>query len=125
MIRRACRSGLLLLSMVALPPVLTAGEVLSLRVTPYVASAPANVFITVTVERDEQNRELMVEIDSENYYRSSLVTLEGERAARTYLLAFQGLPRGQHQISAAVLGTRGIRGRMSTTLTVVGGAESE
>lgn len=95
-------------------------EALSLRVVPHVAFAPANIAITVTVERDTENRELMVADDSEDYYRSSTVSLEGEQAARTHLLVFHGLPPGEHRISAAVRRTNGLLAAVSTSVTVVG-----
>lgn len=101
-------------------PSLSAEQAVSLRVTPHVADAPANVFITVTVERDTDNRELVVEDDSGDYYRSSVVSLEGDKAARTHLLVFRGLPPGQHRISAAVRGTNGLRAVVSTSVTVTG-----
>lgn len=101
-------------------PALSAKEALSLRATPQVANAPAHVSVTVTVERHTENRELVVVDDSEDYYRSSVVQLEGEKAARTYLLVFRGLPPGQHRISATVRGQVGQRAIVRTTVTVVG-----
>lgn len=107
-------------------PSLSAEQAVSLRVTPHVAYAPAVVSIKVTVEPNEQNRTLVVEDDSESYYRSSEVQLEGENAARTHLLTFHGLPPGQHRISAAVRGTNGLRAAVSTSVTVIGiGAAEE
>lgn len=96
-----------------------------LRVTPHVANAPASVSITVTVERDTENRELVVEDDSEDYCRSSVVPLEGDKAARTHLLFFRGLPPGQHRISTALRGASGLRAAVSTSVTVIGIGASE
>lgn len=101
-------------------PALSADKALLLRVTPHVVSAPATVSITITVEPDEKNRVLVVEDDSEDYYRSSEVQLEGEKAARTHMLVFRGLPPGQHRISAVVHGTSGFRTAVSTTVAVIG-----
>lgn len=101
-------------------PALSAQKALSLRVTPQITNAPATVSITITVEPDEKNRVLMVEDDSEDYYRSSEVQLEGEKAARTHMLVFRGLPPGEHRISAIVHGTSGFRSAVSTTVAVIG-----
>jgi len=93
---------------------------LSLRVTPRVAAAPATVSITVTVEPDEKNRVLVLEVDSDVYYRSSQVQLEGKNAARTHQLLFRGLPPGEHRVRASVYDTNGFHTVVSTTVTVLG-----
>lgn len=102
----------------AAPP--SAEQALSLRVSPRVASAPAALSITVTVEPHENNRFLVVEDDSESYYRSSEIQLEGDRAARTHRLVFRGLPAGQHRIRAAVRDFKGNSASVSATVIVSG-----
>lgn len=102
----------------------SAEEALSLRVSPRVASAPAALSITVTVEPRENNRVLLVEDDSGSYYRSSQIQLEGEHAARTHVLFFRGLPAGRHRISAVVRDFKGDRASVSATVMVTG-ADSE
>jgi len=89
----------------AATPTRAAEKALSLRVTPLLAAAPATVSITVTVEPHERNRVLVIEDDSDVYYRSSQVQLEGKNAARTHLLLFRGLPPGEHRVRASVHGT--------------------
>lgn len=103
----------------ATPP-LGAEEALAIRVTPHTAFAPATVSVTVTVEPDADNRTLLVEDDSDQYFRSSLISLEGDQAARTYVLVFRGLPPGQHRIVAVVRGSRELRGTVRSTVTVIG-----
>ena len=125
MIRQNSARLFVMACLVLLTPVLGAEQALSLRVTPPVADAPADVLITVTVERNTENRELVVEDDSENYYRSSAVQLEGDKAARTHFLVFRELPPGRHRISAAVRGTIGLRAAVSTSVTVIGFGSSE
>lgn len=110
----------ILVWLVAATPALGAENALLLRVTPSVTSAPATASITVTVERNEQNRVLVIEDDSDLYYRSSQVQLDGDKAARTHLLVFRGLPPGEHRVSAVVHGTNGLRARVSRTVMVVG-----
>jgi hypothetical protein len=92
----------------------------AISVTPHTAFAPATVIITVTIEPDANNRELVVEADSDAYYRRSEMSLEGDNAARTHRLMFRGLPAGEYQISAAVGGSTGQRAAVRTTVTVVG-----
>lgn len=104
---------------VATPP-LGAEKAISLRVTPQMAAAPATVSITVYVEPNQKNRVLVIEDDSEAYYRSSHLELDGEKAARTHVLMFRGLPPGEHRVSASVHGTNGFREVVSTKVTVVG-----
>jgi hypothetical protein len=106
--------------LVAATATLGAEPALSLRVTPRVAAAPATVSITVTVEPDEKNRMLVLEDDSDVYYRSSQVQLDGRNAARTHQLLFRGLPPGEHRVRASVHGTNGFHTVVSTTVTVVG-----
>jgi hypothetical protein len=106
--------------LVAATAALGAEHAVSLRVTPRVVAAPATVYITVTVEPDEKNRMLVIEDDSDLYYRSSQVQLEGKNAARTHQLLFRGLPPGEHQVRASVHGTNGFHTVVSTTVTVSG-----
>lgn len=97
-----------------------AENALALRVTPLVAGAPATVFITVTVAPNERNRVLVIEDDSDLYYRSSEVQLDGDKAARTHRLMFRGLPPGEHRVTAVVHGTNGFRARVSQAVLVIG-----
>jgi hypothetical protein len=63
---------------------------------------------------------LVLEDDSDVYYRSSQVQLEGKNAARTHQLLFRGLPPGEHRVRASVHGTNGFHTVVWTTVTVVG-----
>lgn len=111
---------LVLACLVAAAPPLGAKNAVSLRVTPQMSAAPATVSITVYVEPNEKNRVLVIEDDSEAYYRSSHLELDGANAARTHALRFRGLPPGEHRVIASVHGTNGFRAVVSTTVLVVG-----
>ncbi|MBI1875945.1 MAG: hypothetical protein HYS05_18940 [Acidobacteria bacterium] len=113
------------MSFILATPLFAAESSLSLRVTPRMAFAPAVVSIAVTVEPNAENRALVVEDDSEDYYRRSEVPLEGEKAARGHTLMYQGLPPGEHRISAVVRGTSGPRAVVHTTITIVGERSSK
>ena len=118
--KRSNAHAAILACLVVAAPTLNAEKAVSLRVTPHVAAAPATVSIIVTVEPDEKNRALVVEDDSEVYYRSSQIQLEGKNAARRHVLMFRGLPPGEHRVIASVHGTNGFHAVDSTTVMVVG-----
>src|SRR5207249_10128857 len=60
-----------------------AGDKLSVRVSPTVAFAPANLTIRTMVEADPDNHAVRISAESPDFYRSSEVGLEGEDAPRT------------------------------------------
>jgi hypothetical protein len=82
-------------------------ERLSLRVSPAVAMAPATLRVQATVEPMNENRSIQIIAESEGFYRSSEVSLEGDRAPRTNLLEFRGLPAGAYQVRAILKGVSG------------------
>jgi hypothetical protein len=90
-----------------LPP-LAAGENarLTLRVSPRVAHAPGRIVVRTTIERHAENRAIRVVAESIDYYRSSTLDLDGERAQRTTLMQFRGLPLGDYRVTATLLGSR-------------------
>jgi hypothetical protein len=99
---------------------LDAGERVAMRVTPMRALEPATVTVTAIVERDAQNRAMDVEVDSSDFYRSSLVMLEGESAPRTTSIEFRGLPGGQYEVRVILVGPDGRpRGRTFQDLDVI------
>jgi hypothetical protein len=79
----------------------------SIRVTPAVSFAPANLVIRATVERADENRAIVVVLESPSFYRSSEVTLDGARAPRVTLLQFRGMPGGDYEVRAAIRGSSG------------------
>jgi hypothetical protein len=85
----------------------SAAERLSLRVSPAVAMAPATLRVRATVEPKYENRSIQIIAESEEFYRSSEVSLEGDRAPRTNLLEFRGLPAGAYQVRAILKGVSG------------------
>jgi hypothetical protein len=85
----------------------SAAERLSLRVSPAVALAPATLRVRATIEPKDENRSIEIIAESEDFYRSSEVSLEGERAPRTNLLEFRGVPAGSYQVRAILKGVSG------------------
>jgi hypothetical protein len=84
-----------------------AKQPLSIRVSPAVAFAPANLIIQTRIDPDSCNRALEVVAESEDFYRASMVQLEGDRAPKTTLFEFRSLPPGEYEVRASVIGADG------------------
>jgi hypothetical protein len=102
--------GILLL---AGSPPLGAGERLTLKVSPAVAFAPANLVVRTTILADADNRAVEIVAESDDFYRSSQIQLEGERAARITTFEFRSLPPGTYEVRANLLGADGRSRAMS------------
>jgi hypothetical protein len=50
---------------------------------------------------------LQIIAESDDYYRSSEIQLDGDRAPRTTLVKFPGVPGGVYQVSAMLKGEGG------------------
>ena len=59
------------------------------------------------MEPKDENRSIEIIAESEEFYRSSEVPLDGDRAPRTSLLEFRGLPAGAYQVRAILKGVSG------------------
>ena len=86
-----------------------AGEKLTMRVTPAVAFAPANLMVRAMIEADADNRAVEVVAESNEFYRSSEIQLDGDRAPRTNTFEFRSLPPGNYQVTATLLSSTGQR----------------
>jgi hypothetical protein len=84
-----------------------ASEKLQLRVTPKVSSAPADVLIYVSIQRDAENRLLRVTADSAAFFRSSETQLDGEESPRVAVFTYRNLPSGNYTIVATLIGSNG------------------
>lgn len=101
---RACLLGILMTS-TTLP--IGAGERITMKVSPAVAFAPANLVVRATIEADADNRAVEIVAESPDFYRSSEIQLEGDRAARTTTFEFRSLPPGTYEVRAKLLGVDG------------------
>ena len=97
-----------------------AREIVEIRVRGHYFSAPATVPITVAVEPGAQNRMLVVEADSEDYFRSSGVELAGENEKRLHSVEFKSLPAGEYTIRAEVRSKSDVLGSAVGGLVVTG-----
>ena len=86
---------------------LGAGEPITMRVSPAVAFAPANLIVRATIEADSENRAVVVTADSADFYRASEMQLNGEQAARTNTFEFRSLPPGSYEVRAILIGQSG------------------
>jgi hypothetical protein len=84
-----------------------AGQRVSLRVTPWVSFAPADLRVRAIVDQNPDNRTIEVIAESDEFYRASEIELAGELAPRTTMVEFRNLPSGEYAVRAIVKGTGG------------------
>ena len=75
---------------------------LSIKVSPAVAFAPADLTMRATIVPDSRNRMLQIIAESDDYYRSSDIQLDGEWAPRTTTVEFRSVPGGMYQVRASL-----------------------
>jgi hypothetical protein len=75
-------------------------DLVEIRLRGYYYTEPATVQITVAVEPDPDNRALIIEADSDGYFRSSALTLSGDRDKRLHTVEFKNLPAGSYTLRA-------------------------
>jgi hypothetical protein len=80
---------------------------LSLRVSPAVSFAPANLVVRATVENNAANRVIEIVAESDSFYRSSEMQLEGDTAPRTTTFEFRSLPPGTYEVRATLYDASG------------------
>ena len=101
-----------------------AKELVEITVRGHYFAAPATVPITVAVEPGASNRLLVVEADSDDYFRSSAVELDGENEKRLHRVEFKSLPEGQYVLRARVLSkSEAVLGSAVGGLVVTGAGE--
>lgn len=101
----------------------TATESISIRVSPAVAFAPAELVIRTSIAPDAGNRAVEIIADSSNFYRSSEIQLDGDRAPKTAIVQFHGVPPGEYDVTAAVVGADGRPRAMAHAHVNILGAE--
>jgi hypothetical protein len=86
---------------------LGAGERITMKVSPAVAFAPANLIVRAMIVADADNRAVEIVAESQDFYRSSEIQLEGEKAPRTNMFEFRSLPPGTYEVRANLRGANG------------------
>jgi len=79
----------------------------AIRAWPAFSFEPATVLVQVDVERDPDNRLLVVSGDSGEFFWSSQRQLAGEDAPRTTLFPCKELPAGHYEVEALLFGRDG------------------
>jgi len=97
-----------------------AKELVEIKVRGYYFAAPATVPMVVAVEPAARNRMLVVEADSDDYFRSSAIELEGENEKRLHTVEFRSLPAGTYEIRARVMSKNEVLGTAVEGLVVTG-----
>jgi hypothetical protein len=103
----------------------TASQPLSIKASPAVSFAPADLIIRTSVDPDADNRSIEVVAESPDFYRSSTMQLEGDRAPKTTQFYFKSLPPGEYEISATVVTADGGRRAVARTQVKVIGNDGE
>lgn len=96
-----------LISAAALPAGAGEHERMTVRVSPAVCFAPANLIVRAMIQADPDNRVVQIAAESADFYRSSEIQLDGDRAPRTTTFEFRSLPPGTYEVSAILRGTGG------------------
>jgi hypothetical protein len=97
----------LLTATAALPLGARERDPMSIRVTPAVSFAPANLIVRATIENNAANRAFEIVAESEDFYRSSQIELNGDAAPRTTMFEFRSLPPGTYEVRAVLYGLGG------------------
>jgi hypothetical protein len=113
---RATLFGLLILTS-TLPA--GAGDRLTMKVSPAVCFAPANLIVRAVIEADAQNRTIEIVAESSEFYRSSEIQLDGDKAPRTTTFEFRSLPPGTYDVSARLIGSGGERAQVHQQVNVI------
>jgi hypothetical protein len=84
-----------------------AADAVTVSVSPSVAQEPAQITVRVTVEPNPDNRALEVTTESTDFFRKSHRQLDGDRASRTSLFEYRGLPAGDYDVRVVVIDEEG------------------
>jgi hypothetical protein len=99
-IRRATVFSLLFVVLIATADTSSGADSLRLAVNPKFAHTPGTFRAVAIVERNAENRWLVLCAESADYYRSSTIQLNGGQAARRHEMFFERLPAGRYLIQA-------------------------
>ena len=102
---------------VGAPP--QAAERLQVRVSPTVASGPADILVSVIFPRDADNRWLRVSAESEDFFRSSEVQIDGDASPSVSVFTFRQMPAGEYSLQAALIGSNGRTRQMGRVMFVI------
>jgi hypothetical protein len=96
-----------MLVLLATPLGARSADRLTMRVSPTVPFAPADLSVKTTVDVNVKNRSLQIIVESQKFYRSSEIPLDGDNAPRETQVELRGLPSGLYTIAAILKGANG------------------
>jgi hypothetical protein len=102
-----------------MPVVAGERERMTIRVSPAVSFAPANLVVRATIAADPDNRTVEIVAESSEFYRSSEIQLDGDRAPRTSVFEFRSLPPGTYEVKATLRGPSGERAAVRQQVNVM------
>ena len=117
------KTAWILLGAAALAAATTPGratQLVEISVRGHYFSAPATVIVNVAVEPGNRNYKLVLEADSERFFRSSEIELSGASDKRIHTMQFKNLPEGEYELRAEVRSRTSVLGMDSKALTVMG-----
>jgi hypothetical protein len=97
---------------------LAGSEMLSLKITPLVAPAPAFITVRTVVDTSDDNRALEVVAESPGFERRSTIELDA-LSPRVNVFDFPNLPAGTYDVSATLIGARGVRATTTRTVLII------
>src|SRR4249919_3751371 len=107
------RAGLFCVCLLLAVPAVDGRELLRMRVTPTMVTAPGFLTVRVNVESAAENRSLQVVAEAPDFYRSSEIPLDGEHASPLAVFEFRDLPTGLYEVTGTLVGAHGPRATVS------------
>ena len=85
-----------------------------------IVPAPGYMRSVIRVTPSTENRALRVEIDSDDYFRSTEIQLDGASAPMSHFIDWKQMPPGMYAITATLIGSEGTRATRQTRFRVAG-----
>jgi hypothetical protein len=92
----------------------------AVSVRPTILSVGASTRVMVRVDSNEMNRQLVWEVDGDNYYRSSSIQLDGSEAPRSFFFMLHNVPEGEYNVRATIIRNNNSAAVAATTMAVIG-----
>lgn len=95
-------------------------SLMTMRVSPHTAFAPATVTIDIRLTPTDEMRSLEIIVDNGENSTSSEISLEGTKSRKAYQRTFTSIPQGTYAVMAILKGSEGqIMAVESTELDIV------
>jgi hypothetical protein len=118
--RTAARFALAAIILSTFGTIGSAARVVEIRLRGHYFPAPATVIVNIAIEPASDNYQLLVEADSETFFRASQIDLAGMDEKRVHTLQFKNLPGGEYSLRAELRSKTDVLGQATQALTVTG-----